>query len=359
MVIFSSMETALQIDRGDVVAFFYEPIESLKSYKQVFIWDLDKTYLDTKWESLRGLIRTAFEKGSSKVNVPGAKTLVQSMQEVYGERLPIFFVSASPPQLERRIYEKLHLDGIQPLGFLSKDNLRNIYPGRFRHLNKQIGYKLQALMELRLRLNPDVKMVCWGDDSESDSSIYTLFSDLCGHRLTDREVRELLKQYFVLEHQIDLILELRDMLDNGDPVERVYINLADDTDPEYYAKFGRRLFVMEDSFQGAVDLYQYGYLRLEHVVKVAKDLMKNFMFSRDQLETSYDNLFRRSRLSHYVHETLTPILKKEKILYSEFEPSVSPHSLVLSVENRRSFEDLYQIPDPWVPDRIDYLDEVY
>lgn len=349
----------IQIRRGDVVGFIYESAEQLKTYKQVFIWDLDKTYLDTKWESLRGLIKTVFEKGESKKNVPGTKTLVQSMQEVYGERLPIFFVSASPPQLERKIHQKLSVDGINPLGFFTKDNLKNIYPGRFWRLNKQIGYKLQALMELRLHLHPEVQMVCWGDDSESDASIYSLFSDLCGHRLTDREVRELLKHYSVLDAQIDLILELRDMLDGEDPVQRVYINLADDTDPEYYAKYGRRLFVNEDSFQGAIDLYQYGYLKKEHVVTVAKDLMNNFSYSRDQLETSYDNLFRRTRLSLYVHETLTPLLIQEEVLYPEFTPSVSPQSLVLPTEVKKNFVDLYQVPDPWVPDRIDYLDQLY
>ncbi len=359
MVIFSSMDTNVQIQRSDVVGFLYESPEKLKSYKQVFIWDLDKTYLDTKWESFRGLIKTIFEKGESKVNVPGTKTLVQGMQEVYGSRLPIFFVSASPPQLERKIYQKLTTDGIKPLGFISKDNLKNIYPGRFWRLNKQIGYKLQALMELRLRLNPEVQMVCWGDDSESDASIYSLFSDLCGHRMTDKEVRELLKSYSVLDTQIDLILELRDMLDSGDPVQRIYINLADDTDPEYYTKYGRRLFVMEDSFQGAVDLYQYGYLRREHVVTVAKDLMRNFSYSRDQLETSYDNLFRRVRMSHFVHETLTPLLIKEKVLYSEFEPSLPSQPLVLPVDQKAAFVDLHSIPDVWVPDRIDYLDQIY
>lgn len=353
------MDTNVQIQRGDVVGFLYEDAAKLKEHKQVFIWDLDKTYLDTKWESLRGLIKTIFEKGESKVNVPGTKTLVQGMQEVYGSRLPIFFVSASPPQLEKKIYQKLVTDGIEPLGFLSKDNLKNFYPGRFWRLNKQIGYKLQALMELRLRLDPEVKMVCWGDDSESDASIYSLFSDLCGHRMTDREVRELLKSYWVLDSQIDLILELRDMLDSGDPVQRIYINLADDTDPEYYAKYGRRLFVMEDAFQGAVDLFQYGYLRREHVVTVAKDLMRNFSYSRDQLETSYDNLFRRVRLSQAVHETLTPFLIKEKILYSEFEPSVTPQDLLLPEDKKEGFVDLDSIPDPWVPDRIDYLDQIY
>jgi hypothetical protein len=345
------------IIRGDVISFLFETEEKLREYDRVFIWDLDKTYLDTKWETIRGLIRTAFEKGSKKKNIPGAKALVQSMQTQYGASLPLFFVSASPPQMIKSIYEKLTFDGLKPLGFLSKDNLKNVYPGKFKFLNKQIGYKLQALMELRLRLNKNVKMVCFGDDSESDAVVYSLFSDLCSHRITDREAKDILLSLQVLESRIDLVLELRDMLDSEDPVERVYIHLEADTDPEYYDKFGRRLFVVEDTFQTAVDLYQYDFIKVDDVVSVAKSIIKNYKYySRDQLEKSYDNLFRRNRVSNYVYEILTPLLKKENIIYPNYSPSVKPLKLLFPFETKKSFVDLHNIPDPWIADKVDYLD---
>ncbi len=347
------------IIRGDVISFLFEKEDKLREYDRVFIWDLDKTYLDTKWETIRGLIRTAFEKGEKKKNIPGAKALVLGLQSHFGQSLPIFFVSASPPQMIKSIYDKLTYDGLKPLGFLSKDNLKNVRPGKFKFLNKQIGYKLQALMELRLRLQKNVKMICFGDDSESDALVYSLFSDISSHRITDREAREILRQLDVLESRIDLVLELRDMLDTDDPVERVYINLETDTDPDYYDKFGRRLFVMEDSFQTAVDLYQYDFIKVEDVLAVAKAIIRNYNhYSRDQLEKSYDNLFRRNRVSHYVYETLTPLLIQEKIIYPNYVPSVKPQHLVFPIEPRKKFTDLYTIPDPWIADKVDYLDKI-
>lgn len=348
------------IIRGDVISFLFEKEDKLREFDRVYIWDLDKTYLDTKWETLGGLLRTAFEKGKKKKNIPGAKALVLGLQRHFGESLPIFFVSASPPQMIKAIYQKLTYDGLKPLGFLSKDNLKNVRPGKFRFLNKQIGYKLQALMELRLRLKKDVKMICFGDDSESDALVYSLFSDLASHRITDREARDILRQLQVMESRIDLVLELRDMLEAEDPVERVYINLETDTDPDYYDKFGRRLFVVEDAFQTAVDLYQYDFIVAEDVVDVAKSIIRNYNhYSRDQLEKSYDNLFRRNRISHYVYETLTPLLIKEKIIYPNFSPSVKSQRLVFPIEPRKKFVDLYTIPDPWVANKIDYLDQIY
>lgn len=345
------------IIRGDVVTFLFHKEEKIRNYDRVFVWDLDKTYLDTKWETIRGLIRTAFERGDKKKNIPGIKSLVQSMQSHYGDHLPLFFVSASPPQMIKAIFEKLTFDGLQPLGFLSKDNLRNVFPGKFQLLNKQIGYKLQALMELRLRLKKNVKMICFGDDSESDAIVYSLFSDLCAHRITDREAKEVLAHLMVMPEQMDLILELRDMLDAEDPVERIYINLETDTDPEYYDKFGRRLFAMEDSFQTAVDLFQYDFIKGEDVIEVAKNIVKNYNhYSRDQLEKSYDNLFRRNRVSHYAYEILTPLLKKERLIYPSFTPSVKAHHLLFALDGRGKFTDLHGIPDPWVADKIDYLD---
>ena len=98
---------------GDVVFFRYGAAELEKSFSEVYVWDLDKTYLDTRWGSPRELIRTALEKAFQKRNIPGTSSLVSALKTSWEQErgsikaFPIYFITASPPQMETRVREKL------------------------------------------------------------------------------------------------------------------------------------------------------------------------------------------------------------------------------------------------------------
>ena len=187
--------------QSDVVFFNYRQSNEQLSYEEVFIWDLDKTYLDTHWQSFRGLVSTAFEKAFQKKNVPGTSSLVRALMANRGigsdNPFPIFFITASPPFLEKKILEKLELDGIYPFGMFYKDNLKNLHPMRLWRLKQQVGYKIQALLQLRRKLAPEVRQIMWGDDSEADAIIYSLYSDICQRRHSTEELRSLLSSLHV------------------------------------------------------------------------------------------------------------------------------------------------------------------
>jgi hypothetical protein len=73
-------------------------------------WDLDKTYLRSEFDSLRSLLRTAFEKAEDKVDVPGVAELIRSLKgaaERRGRPAFVHFISASPPQIGSAIRKKL------------------------------------------------------------------------------------------------------------------------------------------------------------------------------------------------------------------------------------------------------------
>jgi hypothetical protein len=286
----------------DVVYFEYQTITKVnaqnKSNEEVYIWDLDKTYLDTSIDSLSGLFRTIFEKAFTKKNVPGTPSLIGSLARYRKKHLgeaefPLYFVSASPPQMESKVYEKFVLDEIKPIGMFYKDNLRNLAPKRLLFLKKQVGYKVQALLQLRAQLGKDAKMICFGDDSESDAIIYNLFSDICARRQTENQLMQLLEDLGVTYAQIDEILRIQSTIVIQDPVEKIYINLATDTDPEYYLKFGRRTFPTYNTFQVALDLVQDQRLSLEELGVVTDVLMQKYKMTSEQLILSFEELIRR------------------------------------------------------------------
>lgn len=343
---------------GDVVHFPYVERADLQTLKDVFIWDLDKTYLDTKIDSLEGIFQTIIERAFAKKNIPGSNVLIQRLSRYQKERtqsdvFPVFFITASPPQMEEKIYEKFLIDGIKPLGSFFKDNLKNLSPKRFWRLKRQIGYKIQALLELRVQLPENIKQICWGDDSESDAIIYSLYSDICARRIETGELRSVLEKLFVPPDQIARILELQMDTPQNDPVEKVYINLATDTDPDYYLKFGRRTLPTYNTFQIAIDLLQDQRLALEDVLVIATDMMANYDYTPEELMGFLDELIRRNVIGISTYEMARHYFVEKGLMATDFTPSVEllreKH-----VVNGVVYE-LEGVHEAWVPERIDYL----
>ena len=336
---------------GDVVFFDYVTSRLEKNSGLVFVWDIDKTYLDTHFESLKGLLRTAMEKAFQKKNIPGTGSLVRALISSRGESeipFPLYFISASPPQMERKIRGKLEIDGVIPYGAYFKDNLRNLKPKRLWRLNKQLGFKLQALMELRKRLKDDVKQIFWGDDSENDADVYNLYSDICARRIDESELLNVLEYFSVEDRQRDYILSLRDEIPNHDPVKRIYINLANDTDPDFYTKFGRRTLATYDTFQAALDLFRYEFIGDVEVVKVGQDMIMNYGFTQDEIAQSFEELLDREVIGKAVADELLPTLRHHGLVPSNFEP--------LTKDTSDSILELHK-PEIWLPEFVDYVND--
>ncbi len=344
----------------DVVYFEYKSESKLENFSEVYIWDLDKTYLDTSIDSLSGLMQTVLEKAFTKKNVPGTPDLIRSLsryrkKNFQDENFPLFFVSASPPQMESKVYEKFTIDDIHPVGMFYKDNLRNLSPKRILFLKKQIGYKIQSLMQLRTRLSKEVRMICFGDDSESDATIYNLFSDICARRHTEAQLSDLLADLGVNFGQIDEILRLQNIVPIQDPVEKVYINLATDTDPEYYLKYGRRTLPTYNSFQVALDLVQDQRMSLEELGFIADGLVEKFRFTPEQLVHAFEELIRRRVMGLSSFEMIKNYFIEKKFLGHSWKPRSQPLK-EKTTDNGHVYE-LEGIFEPWIYKQIDYLND--
>ena len=303
----------------DVTFFQYVTEEDEKKAKEVYVWDLDKTYLDTKVEDLKSVIKMFVERGSKRKNIPGTAFLLKTLQSQWTKKNALYFVSASPPQLEDRIREKLLLDEVKPHGFFFKDNLRNLHPKKLGRLTRQLGYKLQALLQLRRRLNQDIRQIMWGDDSEADAVAYCLYSDICSQRLKREEIDKILQHFKVIGSQRDLIFELQSGIKPQDPVEKIYINLEEDTDAEYYLKFGRRVLATHNTLQIAFDLFQDKRMSLSSVLDLTRRLIDVYGFTLEEIGFSLDDLVRRQVLGEPFVSQIREALKKEKLLALSFE----------------------------------------
>src|SRR6266436_5296597 len=160
-------------------------------------WDLDKTYLRSEFDSLRSLLRTAFERAEDKVEVPGVAELIRALKaaaERRGSSALVYFVSASPPQIGTAIRKKLALDGVPYDGIVFKDQLAYLKRGKLRNLREHVGFKLAELLRGRLAAPPGAAELLFGDDWELDSLIYSLYADLVAGRLLPARLAPILRR---------------------------------------------------------------------------------------------------------------------------------------------------------------------
>lgn len=160
----------------------------------VFVWDVDKTYLETRFSQLRGLLRIPFELAVDKRPVSGAPELLQAMRRGWPgqERNPIWFISASPPQLAGPVTARMVQDGVEFDGITFKDVPAVLRTGRVGQLREQVAFKISALVRLAEELPLGARLHLFGDDYEKDADAYVIFAELLAGRLRGFELEEAL-----------------------------------------------------------------------------------------------------------------------------------------------------------------------
>ena len=264
--------------------------------RHIYRWDLDKTYLRTEFETLKGLIRTALQTPEEKVNVPGVVTLLKELSrrtddgDVY-----ITFISGSPSQMRDKLEEKFSIDGIEPDVFILKPTLKNILKGRFRAVRGQVGYKLDSLLQVREE-GPSAPETLFGDDVEQDAFIYSLYADLAGGRIERDLLFEILEEARVYSRMRASILERFSRMRVDDNVGRIFIRLDHHTAPGQFWVYGPRVVPIINYFQAALVLFADEVMSLRPVLRVASGMLEHHGYGIAELANSFQDLIRRRHL---------------------------------------------------------------
>ncbi|HEY0840358.1 MAG TPA: hypothetical protein VGD74_09250 [Vulgatibacter sp.] len=260
--------------------------------RRVYRWDLDKTYLRTDFDSLRGLLRAALEKATAKVNVAGSAALLRELQAEAGARVCI--VSGSPRQMRRTLEEKLRLDGIEFDELVLKPNVQNLIRGRFKAVRDQVGYKLPALLEGRLRVEGATQETLFGDDAEADAFVYSLYADLLAGNVSVATLAEILDHCGLYDDDLARILDLAVRVPKAAKrVGRIFIHLDAYSPPASFTPYGTRVVPIYNYFQAAVLLFVDGHFGPAAVVRIAAELSQGYGYSLLSLANSFQDLMRR------------------------------------------------------------------
>lgn len=234
----------------------------------VFIWDIDKTYLSTRFSSVKGLAKIPVEFAIDKRAIPGMPEVLRGLrhgpEHDYAGH-PLYFISASPPFLKDVIEHKMLLDGVEQDGITFKDWLGTLLQFRPGRLFEQLGFKLVALLTGRLsRLK--AKEYLFGDDTEMDAEAFFLYSQLMNKKLNPDQFMKRVKQFGIPKDDQKNIQNLIKKIDpNHGKVEKIFIHLETNTPPEKYHDFGTILVPIKGGYQLALALYQLKLVSKETV----------------------------------------------------------------------------------------------
>jgi hypothetical protein len=258
----------------------------------VFRWDIDKTYLDTDIHGVRAMLRAAFETAAEKRNVPGSGALLRGLLRVDPESR-VAVVSGSPEQLRSVIAEKLALDGIRVDHLVLKDHLGAIRKGRFKAVYGQLGYKLPTLLEQRVGLGATVTETCFGDDSEVDAVVYTLFAEAVAGRVSEEELARVLRAGAAYPDAIERSLAALRRVGHADAVEDVFVHVARGIPEGTFRLLGARVIPVHSWFQAALVLWTRDRLDGAGV----DDVVTDGAWAAPQLASFAQDLVRRGHLS--------------------------------------------------------------
>ncbi|MFZ5890171.1 MAG: hypothetical protein ACOY0T_03805 [Myxococcota bacterium] len=273
----------------------------MTSVAQSFItrWDLDKTYLRSRFDTLSDLVSSALEKVEQKRTVPGATAVLRELGHSGGR---VHILSGSPRQFRNRLMAKLRLDGVSWDELTLKPNLSNLLRMRLYALRDQLGYKLPELLEARARdeqrFGSGLKLreVLVGDDSESDAFVYSLYADLSSGDVAAAELERVLDAGNLGERTISRCRKALARLRHEGAIDCILIHLDGQTPPSLFARYGARLVPFYNYLQAAFVLLDRGFLSEASTLNIASEFMQSLGFTPDAAARSYLDLVRRGHL---------------------------------------------------------------
>jgi len=251
----------------------------------VFVWDIDKTYLSTRFSSWRGLARVPVEFSIDKQAIPGMPEVLRGLRRGPGKRVacsPLFFISASPPFLRGSIEGKMLHDGVEHDGITFKDWWKTLLQLRPDRLLDQLGFKTAALLSGRLS-RVQSREYLFGDDYEKDAEAFSLYARGLRGQVRPPELEAALAEGGVKEPDRRWIAELLGRLPRRHGrVAKIYIHLEKNTSPQAFRKFGRDLVPVKGALQLVLALFQEGLVDTDAVLamRLAVESVPCYRFGR-------------------------------------------------------------------------------
>lgn len=238
------------------------------------ISDIDKTYLETAFDTIGEIAKIAIETADEKKTVDGARNFLRQLKwgkaksgSDFRPKVPLHFVSSSPPQLRAVLEEKISMDALSWSSDSFKDQVYNLRLGKISLLKHQVSYKMASILSLCTKFTRAKQILLIGDNAETDPFIYLLVKKVLEQTIDKKECMSLLSFLDVSESIGKQIFEGIGELKKVDRVDIMIRQIPGKklTIPDTYKS---DLLVFEDYFQAAILAHFLGYLSVDCIEKV-------------------------------------------------------------------------------------------
>ncbi len=201
--------------------------------------DVDMTYLVTDFESAAGLADLMESDARERAALPGMPAVYRALRDGADGQAdrPLCFLSGSPRFFKRTLEGRMQLDGVRHDGIVLKPfkdlvaaNLLDFdFESLEPDLKEQVGYKMTALLTLRLDIPPTTPEILMGDDTEVDHAVYALYHRFTAGELDAAGLDAELARLDVAQSWRDRVAQLAPtvtahLAGQGAPVKLIYIN---------------------------------------------------------------------------------------------------------------------------------------
>jgi hypothetical protein len=253
--LFSGYKSTKQVNRRE-----FGPLPSGQNSSVHIICDIDKTYLETKFETVLQLIQTAFQNPESKQTVLGATDVLKAAR--WGSNHPsepgdfprgLHFVSSSPPQMRATLETKLSADGLDWDSDSFKDQAYNIIKGKVALLRNHAAYKTLAIFRILRTAKQSSRIFLIGDNAEIDPYIYAGIMHYLNGSFSAQQYLEYVKYSLPEDLSVDEIREGLTPRPNC-TVEEILIRKAPGYESVLSSPLTDRITYFDDYFQAALIL---------------------------------------------------------------------------------------------------------
>ncbi len=323
-------------------------LEDFSQADEHLICDIDKTYLETAFESFVQMAQIPFEKAREKVTVLGAKELLQAYRHrLLGTRArPLHFVSASPPQLRKVLSEKLHQDGLTWSSDTFKNQGYNLRQGRLSQLKNQVAFKSTAILNILLHSNAQSHFLMLGDNAESDPMIYLGIKLFVENRLSRMGYLQYLRIFGVPRlESLQLLRYIKAPRAHVDAIlirklaHSKFTEMKPLTDPILY---------FDNFFEPALYFFQEKILDTEYLNEFCKIFHSYYGINTPQMK-EYLNLFSQTSNSHDLLKIIERV--REELPTDVFNEEIKSVHLIekknLDAFDALKEEDILKLAKEW------------
>jgi hypothetical protein len=181
---------------------------------------------------------------------------------------------------------KMEFDGIEHEGLILKDQLRHVRSGEFKKLKEQLGYKLGALLSLWYFLPKTSRLVLFGDDSESDAIVFTVFSLVTSGQINGKALYTFLLDLGVYRQEAIRVSWLSRQFEKNpsNPILAAFINLDLNLAPTVFGSYAPFFYATENTLQAAAVAFENGMIRMKAVVSIAREFLLRYDWGSGEIE---------------------------------------------------------------------------